>query len=246
MDDKLDTTKEMLNNLGTAKAVVFSFDTTGSMSPCIAEVRKRLRDLAEMMFQDIPGLKIGLIAHGDYCDGDNCITVLDLTNDIAEIMSFITDTPNTGGGDMPECYEFVLHRARSMSWPDEGGAFVLIGDATPHEQNPNNLDWREEANKLKEKKVQLFAMQCLKNPHQADQNRFWEEVASVGGTPLLVLESFGDSAAVLGAAAYAAAGEEALNVYKAKMCSVTPGGVASYNLADNVSKLESYTKSKGE
>jgi hypothetical protein len=62
---------EMKHNLGKPTAVVFSFDTTASMSPCLAQVRKTLRNLVEQMTQDIPDLKIGLIAHGDYCDGQN-------------------------------------------------------------------------------------------------------------------------------------------------------------------------------
>lgn len=240
------TTEDMLKNLGKTPAVVFSFDTTGSMNPCIKDVRQKLRDLAEMMIQDIKGVKIGLIAHGDYCDGDNCISILDLTSDVEKIMAFITNTPNTSGGDAPECYEYVLHKAKSLSWPEGGGAFVLIGDATPHDDNPHNLNWREELQDLKAKKVNVFAMQCLKSAHQKNQNDFWEAVSGEAGTPLLVLESFNDSAVTLGAVAYASTGHkedyETFKDVRAKKLAPT----ASLNLCSNMATLEAYAEANAE
>ena len=197
MDEPVNTTNEMKTNLGGASSVVFSFDTTGSMRSCIGQVRQKLRDLIEMMTADIPDLKVGLIAHGDYCDGDNCIAILDLTNDLEKIMNFITSTPNTGGGDAPECYEYALQTAKNMSWPKEGGSLVLIGDDEPHEENPNNIDWRKEVAELLEKNVKVFPMQCLYSPHRSGPNKFWEEVSGLSGTPLLMLESFSDSSNVL-------------------------------------------------
>lgn len=243
-DQKTSTTQDMLKNLGKTPAVVFSFDTTGSMNPCIKDVRQKLRDLAEMMVQDIKGVKIGLIAHGDYCDGDNCITILDLTDDVEKIMNFITNTPNTSGGDAPECYEYVLNQAKGLSWPEGGGAFVLIGDATPHDTNPNNLDWRKELRDLKEKKVNVFAMQCLKNTYQKPQNDFWEAVSGEAGTPLLVLENFNDSAVTLGAVAYASTGDLAdYETYKTeRVGKLTP--TASLNLCSNMASLETYAAKK--
>jgi hypothetical protein len=46
--------------------VVFSFDTTGSMSQCIGEVRRKVKQVISRLFQEIPGIKIGIVAHGDY------------------------------------------------------------------------------------------------------------------------------------------------------------------------------------
>jgi hypothetical protein len=250
MDEKVtkpDSTKEMLGNLGKTASVVFSFDTTGSMNPCIMQVRQNLRNLVESMTQDIPGLKIGLIAHGDYCDKDNCITVLDLTDDLEKIMNFITNTPNTSGGDAPECYEFVLHTARSLSWPKEGGSLVLIGDDEPHpkEANPNHIDWKEEMKALAELNVKVFPMQCLYNSHRKNVNQFWEGVSAEHETPLLMLESFNDSANVLEAVAYASAGEAGYNAYKGKFAAEVADGVrcrATSNLAENQSKLDDFVK----
>lgn len=254
-ENKPDSTKEMVTNLANTTALVVSFDTTGSMSPAIAQVRQNLKTLVESMTQDIPGLKIGLIAHGDYCDGDNCINVLDLTNDLEKIMNFITNTPNTSGGDAPECYELALKTAKGLSWPEEGGSLVMIGDATPHEPNPNGLigspysgyptdiDWREEIKALREKNIKVFPLQCLYSPYDEFNNLFWKEVSSLGGTPLLMLESFGDSSNHLEALCYAAAGEKVYKNYVSKFATEVSEGKrasASKNLDENQIKLDEY------
>lgn len=219
------------------------------MSPAIAQVRQNLRNLVESMTQDMPGLKIGLIAHGDYCDGVNCINVLDLTDDLEKIMNFITNTPNTSGGDAPECYELVLQTAKGLSWPEEGGSLVMIGDATPHETNPTNIDWRAEIKALREKNIKVFPLQCLYSNHNKANNLFWEEVSGLGGTPLLMLESFGDSSNHLEAMAYAAAGPAAYDTYVSKFTSEVSEGkraVATSNLSSNRSKLKSFVDGKSD
>ncbi|GJD17992.1 hypothetical protein RIVM261_029480 [Rivularia sp. IAM M-261] len=48
--------------------VVFSFDTTGSMYPCLTQVRRRIKETVTRLMNELPLIKIGIIAHGDYCD----------------------------------------------------------------------------------------------------------------------------------------------------------------------------------
>jgi hypothetical protein len=45
--------------------VVFSFDTTGSMYPCLSQVRRSVKETAKRLFAEIKGLRVGVIAHGD-------------------------------------------------------------------------------------------------------------------------------------------------------------------------------------
>lgn len=121
--------------LSGATEVAFCFDTTGSIQPAIANVRKKIEQTCEELFTEIPDLKIGMIAHGDYCDGDECMTMLRLTDDKSKIFKFIREAPNTGGGDCPECYEFALRTARDLGWSKTekaGRALVMIGDDEPH------------------------------------------------------------------------------------------------------------------
>jgi len=71
--------------------VVFSFDTTGSMYPCLAQVRKKVGATVSRLMKEIPGIRIGIIAHGDYCDeGSTYVTKsLDLTDDKDAIVRFV-------------------------------------------------------------------------------------------------------------------------------------------------------------
>ena len=135
--------------------IVFSFDTTGSMSQCIDLVRDQLRDVIQRLLGDVPHLQVAVIAHGDYCDGDEFYTIkaVDFTNDVNVLTQFVNDVGGTGGGDYEECYEYVLNYAQGFSWqPGTQRSLVMIGDATPHEAdyflNTMKLDWKQEADIL--------------------------------------------------------------------------------------------------
>ena len=112
--------------------VVFSFDTTGSMSSVIESVRNNLQKTIERLFQEIKGIRIGIISHGDYCDYPNMCWMIDLSTDIESIKEFIKEVPKTSGGDAPEMYEYVLHIARGMKWKSNVRVLVVIGDQEPH------------------------------------------------------------------------------------------------------------------
>ena len=71
--------------------IVISFDTTGSMYPCLAEVRRHTTAMTDRLFREIPDLRVAIIAHGDYCDGPKVITKLDFTDNQEEIKKFIQD-----------------------------------------------------------------------------------------------------------------------------------------------------------
>jgi hypothetical protein len=162
--------------------IVISFDTTGSMYPCLAEVRRHTSAMTERLFREIPSLRIAVIAHGDYCDGPKTITQLDFTDDQAQIKKFIQDAPSTSGGDYPECYELVLRDIKKLSWRHDATmkSLILIGDAPPHEknENPHKIDWREEAESLKNRNIQVFSVQCLYGGNSEAFN-FYADVAEI-------------------------------------------------------------------
>src|SRR6266852_171880 len=129
--------------------VVISFDTTGSMSSVLAQVRRNIKQMVERLMGELPDIHIGIIVHGDYCDEHSTYVTrhLDLTQDTGSITDFVEHTPPTGGGDAPECYELVLHEAQELSWrPDAKRVLVMIGDDVAHapEDNPQHLNWRTE------------------------------------------------------------------------------------------------------
>lgn len=104
--------EEMLSSFqtnGRNVEVVFSFDTTGSMACYLDQVRQKLKETCRRLLRDIQSIRIGLIAHGDYCDYDNYVTkYIDLTSDVDQLVSFAKDVSTTGGGDTPEVSYFDL------------------------------------------------------------------------------------------------------------------------------------------
>ena len=239
--------------------IVFAFDTTGSMSDCIEDVRKNLKELIGDMAKDIPNLRVGIIAFGDYCDGDQCINTLDITDKYDDVLDFVINIPNTGGGDLEECYELVLHKAQELDWADKKGAFVLIGDAGPHKVGykygdvTNELDWFAELDALCEQDITVYAMQCLKekNPQFKD---FWDKVAERADTPLLFLDHFEESAITLGAVARASYGDvHVMSRYKSSASSMSLSASTVRNFAslgyedvENTSKNDSPEEKAGE
>src|SRR5262249_57729389 len=150
----------------TRVEVVFSFDTTGSMYPCLTQVRRNVKNTVTGLSEEIPGIRIGIIAHGDYCDaGSTYVTKhLDLTDDVKRICDFVETVQPTGGGDAPECYELVLKEAQDLHWTaGTNKALVVIGDDVPHPaaHTPGKIDWRTELGKLTEAGVAVYGVQAL-------------------------------------------------------------------------------------
>lgn len=173
--------------------ILFSFDSTGSMFPCLAQVRAKIKETSRRLFHDIPGLRIGVIAHGDYCDaGSTYVTsILDLTSDPETVSAFVEGVRPTYGGDAPECYELVLREARQkIRWtPGSRRCFVLIGDDVPHPpaHNPERIDWRHELKALAGEAIPVYGVQCLGRSHARP---FYEELARSSGGFHVSLDQF--------------------------------------------------------
>jgi hypothetical protein len=177
--------------------VLFTFDTTGSMYPCLTQVRRNLKQVVEILFDDIPNLRIGFIAHGDYCDaGSTYVTKsLNLTRDINKVIDFVMNAERTGGGDSPECYELVLNQARTeIDWKSgRNKIIVLIGDDVPHgpteRQNYKHIDWRNELGLLLEAGIQVYGVHCMPGIRRHSKP-FYEEIAKKTGGFYLTLDQF--------------------------------------------------------
>lgn len=198
--------------------VVFSFDTTGSMYPALTQVRREVGATVKRLFQEIPGLRVGVIAHGDYCDaGSTYVTkAVDLTTDQGALSKFIQKVEATGGGDAPECYELVLNEARALKWQSgRSKVLVLIGDDVPHGptegQNTRKLDWRNELGLLLEAGIKVYGVQALGRKHAT---KFYEEVAKKTGGFHLNLNQFSDVTDLILAVCYRQLGDAQLQNYQ--------------------------------
>lgn len=174
--------------------IVISYDTTGSMSSAIGQVRRNVKNTINRLFNDIKGIRIGLVAHGDYCDEKSSYLMkhVDLTDNKEELITFIETVGNTGGGDYPEAYEYVLREVQKFAWSaNDIRALLMVGDAYPHEknENPHNIDWRSEVNELKLMGVAIYSIQAL-NSGNGKCHTFYKTMASVTNGYHLYLDQF--------------------------------------------------------
>jgi hypothetical protein len=188
--------------------LVISFDTTGSMFPALTEVRRKVDELIKTLFDTIPNLRIGLIAHGDYIDGQNMIKSIDLTDDRFILSHFVRTVKPTNGGDSAEAYEAVLNYVlKHFEWRSNKRALILIGDDIPHTigyqygaMAPVSIDWQKVATQLvTDAGVNIYPVQALNRSHAT---YFYELLASISNTVKLDLYQFSDVVQLITALVY--------------------------------------------
>src|SRR5512135_128539 len=200
--------------------VVLTFDTTGSMYPCLTQVRRSCKETVKRLFKDVDGLRVGVIAHGDYCDaGSSYVTkILDLTDDEKKVVSFIDKVEPTGGGDSPECYELVLNQARTLKWTSgKSKVLVMIGDDVPHgptyPDNKKKIDWRNELGLLLEAGINVYGVHAMPGCRKHSKS-FYEEIAKKTGGFYLTLDQFATINDLIMAVCYKQGGDEQLQGFE--------------------------------
>lgn len=176
--------------------ILISFDTTGSMYPCLTQVRRYIEWLIKRLFGDVPGLRIGIIAHGDYCDarGPYVTKTMNFSTDQEALCRFVKNVEPTDGGDRPECYELVLNQARKFDWQSGNEkVLVMIGDDVPHEKsypmNTGRIDWRNELGLLLEAGIHVYGVHAMPGIRQHSK-WFYDEIAKKTGGYYLTLDQF--------------------------------------------------------
>lgn len=173
---------------GVALDMVIAFDTTGSMSAYIADVKKQVEEVINDMFAKNKDLRIKVVAFGDYCDMTGpgnfgkAYQSLELSSDKKALIKFVKGAKNTGGGDSDEFYELVINKVVNETTWREGAekSFLLIGDADPHpvgysyhsNVKNNQIDWRAECKAAAEKGIKIDTL-SIKG------NRFYRDVSEI-------------------------------------------------------------------
>jgi hypothetical protein len=168
------------------------------MYSCLDKLRDNLANLIARLFNDIENLKIGVIAHGDYCDEKSTYLMkqIELTDNKKKLIDFVKTVERTGGGDFPEAYEYVLHKAQNLNWDGDTKILVLIGDATPHEKNDKNniynLDWKIESQKLASMDINIYGVRCLNNSQSVNFYKTISKISNGYYLEMSELTSIGD------------------------------------------------------
>jgi hypothetical protein len=144
--------------------------------------------------KDIPNIRIGIIAHGDYCDDltSNTISKIDFSDKsgVDKIVNFVKTVGSTGGGDAPEAYELALRTAGGFSWTQGySKALVVIGDEVPHPPSftSEKINWWTEVEKLSEMGVKIYGVRALHNEYA---KAFYEELGTRTGAVSIHFSNF--------------------------------------------------------
>jgi hypothetical protein len=116
--------------------VVIAFDSTGSMTGEINEVKAQIHKIGTTMLALVPKTRFSLCTYRD--KGDSYVVKgIPLTSDIRQIEYFLKGVEAGGGGDQPEAVQ------EGIKWALENNKFrasarkiiLIFGDAPPHAED---------------------------------------------------------------------------------------------------------------
>ena len=212
--------------------MVIAFDTTGSMSSYIDQVKDHVKGLVPQLMKDNPNMRIGIVAFGDYCDmksatvfGD-AYQVLHPTDNEEDIISFVKNAKSTGGGDSAEFYELVIKKiTEETPWREDATKTVLfIADSYPHEVGYSyrkivknaQIDWREEARKASEKGIQFDTISIHGSRYES-KYEWYEELSHITDGVYSEFKSSQKTSDYIKTVAYARGGEATKALFCATM-----------------------------
>jgi DNA-directed RNA polymerase subunit RPC12/RpoP len=117
----------------TGLDIVITFDSTGSMSGEINQVKEQISRIGTTLTKLIPKARISICTYRD--EGDEYVVKgLPLTGDIAEVQQYLNSIHAGGGGDHPEAVHAGLQWAvnNNQFRPQARKVILLFGDAPPH------------------------------------------------------------------------------------------------------------------
>jgi len=178
--------------------VVFVLDTTGSMGGLIHSAKEKIWSIATTLAaaQPAPEIRMGLVAYRDR--GDAYVTqVVDLSDDLDSLYARLMDFQAGGGGDGPESVNQALYEAvHKISWsqdPDAYQVVFLVGDAPPHMDYSNDVQYPETIAAALKRGILVNAVQCGQNKRTT---REWERIAQLGNGSYFQVEQAGSAVAI--------------------------------------------------
>ncbi|MBU1701235.1 MAG: VWA domain-containing protein [Candidatus Eisenbacteria bacterium] len=161
--------------------IVFTLDTTGSMSGLIEGAKQKIWWIANQVIQGQPRpeFKIGLVGYRD--KGDTYITqVYDLNDDLDEVYQNLLSFQAEGGGDTPEHVNQALHESlNNISWSasrDVLKMVFLVGDAPPHTDYDDGFNHQATCRDAATRDIIINTIQCGSDP---ETENYWNEIAKL-------------------------------------------------------------------
>ncbi len=135
--------------------IVILIDTTGSMSPCIEELKRKCVAFSEELTRQALKHRFALIGFGDTHEGP-WIDRHEFTDDVGQFVATVDAVKRFDGGDFPESALDALEEALRLPF-DEGALrrFYLVSDAKYHEPTRTGLTAEQIARRLADEQVML-------------------------------------------------------------------------------------------
>lgn len=113
--------------------VVIIFDSTGSMSGEINEVKKQIHRIHGVLSELVPSVRLSLVTYRDH--GDEYVVLgTPLSNKLTDLEATLAPVVAAGGGDEPEAVHLGLNWgiSRNKFRAKAHKVILLFGDAPPH------------------------------------------------------------------------------------------------------------------
>ncbi|MEX2027085.1 MAG: vWA domain-containing protein, partial [Pirellulaceae bacterium] len=113
--------------------IVICFDSTGSMSGEIDQVKRQIERIGRTLFTLVPKARISIVTYRD--EGDEYVAKgMPLTASINDVKAYLDRIEAGEGGDLPEAVEAGLAWASKQNQfrPSARKIILVFGDAPPH------------------------------------------------------------------------------------------------------------------
>jgi Mg-chelatase subunit ChlD len=120
--------------------LVITFDSTGSMTGEINQVKRQIHRIGRTLMEMIPQTRISICTYRDQGD-DYVVKGLPLTRNLDQVQLFLNEITAGGGGDEPEAVDQGLRWSieQNQFLPNARKVILLFGDAPPHESSMNEI-----------------------------------------------------------------------------------------------------------
>jgi Mg-chelatase subunit ChlD len=113
--------------------IVICFDSTGSMSGEIDQVKRQIERIGRTLFTLVPKARISIVTYRD--EGDEYVAKgMPLSGNINDVKAYLDRIEAGEGGDLPEAVEEGLKWASKQNQfrPSARKVILVFGDAPPH------------------------------------------------------------------------------------------------------------------
>lgn len=157
--------------------LVLAFDSTGSMSDAMADLRRSLNGVVRVLRRMIPDLRIGLVTFRD--DASFITRSMPLTGmddaGVAQALDWLK-AQGAEGGTGPQAVAKGITVAAGMAWRDVARAVVVIGDDGDDDGAPHNAERLARSFAASGARARVSAISV-----RGQDGAFFEAVAKAGG-----------------------------------------------------------------